>query len=234
MWLEDTYMAGPFMAQYAREFDQSAWSEEVVRQIILLYNRLGDPSTGLLYHAWDEHRKERWCDPETGRSTIFWGRGMGWYMMALVDVLDYLPENSAGRDSVLVILNKTADALLKVRDKETGLWYQVLDQGGKEGNYLEASCSCMFTYVFAKGADQNYLPEKYHKIAEETFAAILNNMVSENKDGLLTLKHVCSSCVLGGEPYRDGSYDYYTSVKQTDNDPKGIAAFILAAVELRN
>ncbi len=232
MWLDGIYMSSPFMAQYAKEFNRQEWFDTVALQITLIYDHTLDPATGLLYHAWDESREQQWASPETGQSSQFWGRAMGWFMMALVDVLDYFPDEHAGYEKIKQILNHTADAILKVRDPKTGLWYQVLDQGNREGNYLEASCSCMFTYAFAKGAKNGYLPEKYYQVAEDSFGSILKEFVITDQDGLPSLTQICGAAGLGGNPYRDGSYDYYIHERIVKNDPKGVGPFILAAIEL--
>lgn len=232
MWLDGIYMSSPFMAYYAKEFNQPQWFDEVAFQIQEIYKETKDSVTGLVYHAWDESREQRWCNPETGQSKHFWSRATGWYMMALVDVLDYLPENHPGRPAVVSFLKDVSDALLKVRDPQTGLWYQVLDMGGREGNYLEASGTAMFIYAFAKGSKNGYLDEKYQKIASEAFDSMLKNMVITGDDGLPVLTNTCGACGLGGNPYREGDYNYYITEKQIDNDQKGVAPFILAAIEL--
>jgi unsaturated rhamnogalacturonyl hydrolase len=232
MWLDGIYMASPFLAQYAREFNAPGWFDTVTHQIKLIYDKTEDPSSGLLFHAWDESRSQQWCDSETGKSKYPWSRAMGWYTMAIVDVLNYLPEDHPDRDSLLMILSSTCDALLKVRDPRTGLWFQVLNEGGREGNYIEGSGSAMFTYVFARGANKGYLEKKYLDIANEAFDSIVKELITEDKNGLLTMHNICGGCGLGGNPYRDGSYKYYITEKQVDNDPKGVAPFIIAAIEL--
>lgn len=232
MWLDGIYMATPFLAQYAREFDQPQWYEEAADQITLAYIKTVDPGSGLLYHAHDACRIQKWCDPKTGQSGEFWGRAMGWYMMALVDVLDYFPDNHPRRGEIMDILNKTSEALLKVRDVETGLWYQVLNKGNQKGNYLEASCSNMFIYAFAKGAQKGYLPKKYLKIAQQSFESAVNEFIAIDEKGMPVLKKTCGAAGLGGNPYRDGSYEYYVNEKIVDNDPKGVGPFILAAIQL--
>ena len=232
MWLDGIYMASPFLAQYAMEFNKREWFDTVTRQITLIYQKTLDPATGLMYHAWDESKTQMWCNPSTGQSRNFWGRAMGWYMMALADVLEYLPADYESRDSILSIFNNTAEALLQFRDSETGLWYQVLDKQNEEGNYLEASCSAMFTYAFAKGAKRGHLPDKFSDISETVFQSIIKNFIKTGEDGLPTMTNICGSAGLGGTPYRDGSYSYYVHEKQVDNDPKGVAPFILAAIEL--
>ena len=232
MWLDGLYMASPFLARYARDFNQPKWFDEVIFQLQEVYKNTLDAKTGLVYHAWDESREQRWCNPETGQSKHFWSRATGWYMMAMIDVLDYLPEDHPGRQSIIEILNKLSEALLKVRDEKTGLWYQVLDRGGDEGNYLEASGTAMFIYTFAKGAKMGYLDKRYLEIAEKAFDSMVENMVKTGDDGLPVLTNTCGACGLGGDPYRDADYNYYITEKQIDNDQKGVAPFILAAIEL--
>jgi len=232
MWLDGIYMDCPFMAQYALEFNKPEWFDEAVYQITLIHQHTFDPKTGLLYHAWDESKKEKWSNPETGQSPNFWGRSMGWYSMAIIDVLDYLPESHRGRTQLLQILQNITKALIKVQDSESGLWYQVLDKGYKEGNYLEASGSAMFAYVFAKGVRKGYLQKSYKAIADKAFQGIIEKLIEKDENGNINLTHVCGSCGLGGKPYRDGSYEYYINEKITTNDPKGVAPFILASMEL--
>ena len=153
-------------------------------------------------------------------------------MMALVDVLEYLPADYESRDSIIYIFSSTAEALLQFRDTETGLWYQVLDKQGEAGNYLEASCSAMFTYAFAKGANKGYLPDKFLNISEECFNSIVKNFIFTDDNGLPVMTKICGAAGLGGDPYRDGSYEYYIHERKIDNDPKGVAPFIMAALEL--
>ena len=169
MWLDGIFMACPFMAEYAVTFNEPQWFDEIEKQITQIYQHTVDDETGLLYHAWDESREQRWCDPVTGRSKHFWSRAMGWYAMALVDVLDFMPENHSGYKKIIDILNNIAAALVKVQDLDTGIWYQVLDMGGREGNYLEASGTCMFAYAFATGVRKGYLPALYLPFAEKAY-----------------------------------------------------------------
>lgn len=232
VWLDGLYMASPFLAQYAAEFNAPEWFDEVASEIKIAYKVTVDKETGLLYHAYDESREQRWSDPETGHSPHFWSRGTGWYMMAIVDVLDYLPKNHPDRDSIITILNNVCEAVMRVQDPETGLWYQVLDHVGAEGNYIEGSGSAMFVYTFAKGAKNGYLPERYLEIANKGFDSIIEHLIVEEEDGLITMTNICGACGLGGNPYRDGSYEYYVTELVRDNDSKGVAPFIVAAIEL--
>ena len=157
---------------------------------------------------------------------------MGWFVMAVVDVLDYFPPGHAGRTVLTDILNRTARAVLRVQDPESGLWYQVLDRAGAAENYQESSASAMFAYAFAKGVRKGLMPPEYLDAARRAFRGLLNHQVSQDADGGWSLNGICSVAGLGGEPYRDGSYRYYTGEKVTTNDPKGVGAFILAALEM--
>jgi unsaturated rhamnogalacturonyl hydrolase len=232
MWLDGIFMASPFLTRYAREFNQPKWYDIVTFQIKHIYTKTLDEKTGLLVHAWDESRSQKWCDPLTGKSHYPWSRSMGWYTMAILSVLDNLPQNHPDRDSLILILQNTCNALVKVSDQKTGLYYQVLDQGSRTGNYLEGSGSAMFTYVFARGAHKGYLDKSYLDIANRNFDNILKEFIRVDKDGLVSMINICAVGGLGGNPYRDGSYEYYINEKRQDNDPKGVAPFILAAIEL--
>ena len=232
MWLDGIYMAGPFLAEYAYRFDEPTMFDDVVYQIMLIEGRTRDEKTGLLYHAWDESKQQRWCDPITGRSQYFWGRAVGWYVMAIVDVLDFLPREQAHRQDLIAILDRTAAALVKVQDGATGLWYQILDLPKRDGNYLEASASTMFVYAFAKAVREGYLAQDYLLSAKRGYHGLLQNLIKIDSQGLLTLEKVCGGAGLGGQPYRDGSFEYYITEKIIPNDPKGVGPFILAALEM--
>ncbi|MFV0375899.1 MAG: glycoside hydrolase family 105 protein [Mangrovibacterium sp.] len=232
IWLDGVYMGMPFLAQYAKDFNAPQWFDVATHEIILAHEKLRDPKTGLLYHAWDESKQQKWANPETGLSPHFWSRAMGWYVMAIVDVLDYLPEDHKDRPELIRILQESCDALLKVRDPESGCWYQVLDQGKREGNYLEGSGTAMYIYAFAKGARMGYLVPGYMEIASQAFDDMTATFLITDEDGLPSMINICGSCGLGGNPYRDGSYEYYTTEKINKNDTKGVGPFILAAEEL--
>jgi len=232
MWLDGIFMGSTFMVEYAREFNAPEWYDTAAEQTKMAYEMTLDKESGLLMHAWDESRQQKWCDPETGKSLYPWSRATGWYLMAIADILDYLPEDHPGRSDLITILQNTCEALLKVRDQETGLWFQVLNHGGREGNYIEGSGSAMFIYVFAKEAHKGYLDGKYLTIAETAFDNLIKELITTDKEGFLTMHNICGGCGLGGNPYRDGSYEYYINEKRIDNDPKGVAPFILAALEL--
>jgi unsaturated rhamnogalacturonyl hydrolase len=157
MWLDGLYMGSPFLAQYASAHAEPALFDDVVNQLVIMEKRSRDPKTGLLFHGYDESRQQKWADPVTGLSKEFWGRAMGWYGMALVDVLDFLPKAHPRRGEVLAILDRFVTAVSKVQDPKSGVFYQVLDKGGREGNYLESSASTMFAYAFLKAARLGYV-----------------------------------------------------------------------------
>ncbi len=234
MWLDGIYMGEPFYAAYGVMFNEPAIFDDVAHQIILIEKHTRDPKTGLLYHAWDESKAMPWANQKTGQSPHFWGRAIGWYAMGIVDVLDFFPENHPRRGEIIGILRRLADAIVKYRDSATGLWYQVIDQATREGNYLEASASSMFTYAFAKGAKNGYLDQQFLDIARTSFNGIIKELVTVDENGLVNLHQVCAVAGLGGNPYRDGSYEYYINEPKRTNDFKGVGPLILAALELES
>jgi len=234
MWLDGLFMGEPFQAEYAQQFDQPKLFDHIAHQFILAEKHTRDTQTGLLYHGWDESRMQRWSDPETGCSRHFWGRAIGWYCMGLVDVLDFFPKNHPKRKELVAILNRTLEAVLKVQDPESKTWWQVLDQPERDGNYLEATASCMFTYAMIKGVNNGYLDKKYRKIAEESYQGILDTFIKVDEDGEVHLTRCCAVAGLGGNPYRDGSFEYYIGEPIRDNDLKGVGPFMLASLEFEN
>ena len=232
MWLDGLYMAEPFYAEYAHIFNEPAIFDDIIHQFTLIEKHTRDPQTGLLYHGWDESRSQAWADPGTGCSPNCWGRAIGWYVMALVDVLDYLPIDHAGRTSLISILQRLAEALVRFQDEATGLWYQVVDAADRPGNYRESSVSAMLTYGFAKAVRLGYLDPQYLVAAQRAYRGLLENMIRVDAFGAVTLEGTCSVAGLGGAPYRNGSFEYYVNEPVAANDFKGVGPFILAALEL--
>jgi unsaturated rhamnogalacturonyl hydrolase len=234
MWLDGLYMAEPFYAEYAATFHRPEAFQDIAHQFSLMDEHARDAKTGLLYHGWDESKQERWANKQTGLSSQFWARAMGWYMMALVDTLSYYPEDDPGRKLLIEQLNRDAAAVTRYQDRTTGLWYQVLDKGGAKGNYLESSASCMFVYALAKGVRRGYLPLSYLSNAERGYKGILSRFIQTDPDGSVSLTGTVKVGGLGGDPYRDGSYEYYIGEKTAADDPKGVGAFLLASTEMEN
>jgi unsaturated rhamnogalacturonyl hydrolase len=232
MWLDGLYMAEPFYAEYANLVHDSAAFDDIANQFIWMEKHVRDAKTGLLYHAWDESKKERWSDSITGRSPHFWSRSMGWYAMALVDVLEQFPDNHPKKYELKQILLRLTEAIKDSRDAKTGVWWQVTDYPNKKGNYLEASASSMFVYAIAKSMRLGFIPKDYLSMVLFGFDGIQKQFV-ETKDGMTILNGTVGGCGLGGDPYRDGSYEYYIGEKIVVNDPKGLGAYILAANEMQ-
>ena len=232
MWLDGLYMAEPFYAQYAATFNEPQDFEDITKQFVLMEQHSRDPKTGLLYHGWDETKQQRWANKTTGISPNFWARGMGWYMMALVDTLPYYSENDPGRAKLLGILQRLATGVAKYQDKESGLWYEVVDKPGAKDNYVESSAACMFTYALAKGVRLGYLPETYSTNASRAYQGILKQFIKTDADRAVTLTGTVRAIGLGTDAVHDGSYSYYVSQDVISNDPKGVGAFLMASTEM--
>ena len=232
MWLDGAYMAEPFRAAYAATFQQPKDFDDIAKQLLLMDEHMRDLKTGLLRHGWDESKKMDWADKTTGLSPEAWGRAMGWYAMALVDVLDWFPEDHPQRKELIASLNRVAAGGIRYQDKTTGLWWQVLDKGGKAGNYTEASASCMFVYAIAKGVRMGYLPQSDEASARRGWEGIQRAFVKTGADGRMELDGTVKVGGLGGNPYRSGTFEYYIGEKTRVNDAKGIGAFLLAGSEM--
>lgn len=231
MWLDGLYMATPFLAQYAKVFQEPTLFDDVAKQILLIDQHNKNQTTGLYSHGWDESKQEKWADKETGKSAHTWGRGMGWYAMTLVDTLEFFPKNHPQYKAILAITHQVAKTLQKYQDTSTGLWYQVMDVGAKEGNYVEASASTMFVYTLMKGIRLGAIDKKYLTTAQKGYQGILKHFIKEQPDGGITIAETCAGAGLGGNPYRDGTYEYYCKEAKRDNDPKAVGPFILLAIE---
>jgi unsaturated rhamnogalacturonyl hydrolase len=231
MWLDGLYMGEPFYAHFTTKFEQGNDLNDIANQFEIIQANATDTSTGLLYHGWDESKQMDWANKTTGCSPNFWSRSMGWYMMALVDVLDYFPKDHPRQKELVCYLNNIAKSIIKQQDK-SGLWYQVTDKANSEGNYIESSGSSMFIYALAKGANKGYLPKKNLEIANKAFDALIKDLIKIDADGQIHITQACAVAGLGGKPFRDGSYSYYVNERKKDDDPKATGPFILAALEL--
>ena len=227
--------------------------DDAVNQLKITYERTLDPKTGLNRHAYDETRKTFWADKETGLSQHCWGRAQGWYTMALIEVLDALPDNYARKQELIDLLVKDLDAILKWQDKKSGVWYQVMDSPDREGNYLESTCSAMFTYALLKAYRKGYVGEKYRDAGIRSYKGMIEKFIRVNADKTISLTQCCSVAGLGPAATeevqeamkkinpkgsvkenrrRDGGYQYYLSESIRDNDAKGISPFIWASLEM--
>ena len=238
MWLDGLYMAEPFYAEYVQIFHGPVSDyDDIAKQIRLAAAHTFDPATGLFYHAWDESKTQPWANKETGVSSNFWGRAIGWYAMALVDVLDYFPTNHPARLEIIAIFQKLCSGVVKYQDRKTGLWYQVLDEGNRLGNYREATASSMFVYAMAKGVNRGYLSREYVPLIQKGYRGIIENLVKADADHRWSLTQCCQVAGLGGTASngreRDGSFDYYIHEPVVNNDLKGVGPFILAGIEMQ-
>jgi unsaturated rhamnogalacturonyl hydrolase len=232
VWLDGAYMAGPFLAEYGATFHEPEDFEEVAHELMLIDQQMRDAKTGLLYHGWDESKQMPWADKTTGLSPEFWARAMGWYGMALVDVLNWLPLDHPQRPALLAALDRTAKAIVKFQDPATGLWWQVLNKPTQAGNYVEASASSMFVYTLAKGVRMGYLPQADEASARKGWEGIQKKFVVTEADGTLTLNGTVKVGGLGGKPYRSGTFEYYTHEPVIANDAKGLGTFLMAGSEM--
>ena len=232
IWLDGLYMAQPFYARFEIQFgeDPSVF-DDIVNQFVVIERKTRDEKTGLLYHGWDESRLQQWADDGTGLSPGHWSRAMGWYAMAIVDTIEHLPEAHEGRQVLGAIMTRLDEALIPYQH-ESGLWYQVTDQGNRAGNWLEASGSAMFTYAIAKGVRLGILNEQLIEVANKGYAGLLKKIVSIDEEGKVHVNDICRSAGLGGTPYRDGTYEYYISTDRVSDDAHGIGSFLLAASEM--
>ena len=257
VWLDGIFMGLPFRCLTAstqlKPKDAIKIYDDAVNQLKITYERTLDPNTGLNRHAYDETRAAFWSNQETGLSQHCWGRAQGWYSMALIEVLDALPEDYSRRGEVLDLLQKDLDAVIKWQDQESGTWYQVMDAPGREGNYLESTCSSMFAYVLLKAYNKGYLGTKYRDAGIKAYQGIIKNFIRVNADKTISLTQCCSVAGLGPaatpqviaamkkinpkgsvkeDKHRDGSYAYYLSEPIRDNDAKGVGPFIWASLEM--
>ena len=257
VWLDGIFMGLPFRCLTAstqlKSKDAIKIYDDAVNQLKITYERTLDPNTGLNRHAYDETRAAFWSNQETGLSQHCWGRAQGWYSMALIEVLDALPEDYSRRGEVLDLLQKDLDAVIKWQDQESGTWYQVMDAPGREGNYLESTCSSMFAYVLLKAYNKGYLGTKYRDAGIKAYQGIIKNFIRVNADKTISLTQCCSVAGLGPaatpqviaamkkinpkgsvkeDKHRDGSYAYYLSEPIRDNDAKGVGPFIWASLEI--
>jgi alpha-L-fucosidase 2 len=232
MWLDGLYMGAPFLAQYARDFGEPEAFDDVVRQFVLMDRHSWMPEKALHMHAWDEARAQPWADPATGLSHNFWSRSVGWFGMAMVDALDYLPADHAGRPIIVEILGRWSAGVARWQDPATGLWWQVTDQGGRDGNYLEATATAMFLYTWVKAVNRGYLErETYAPAIKAAWEGMRTRLLDLDSDGDLHLMQCCR--VAGLSDDRDGSFAYYMSERVIANDPKGVGPLIRLGPEMK-
>jgi unsaturated rhamnogalacturonyl hydrolase len=220
LWLDGMYMSMPFLVRYGRMFgDSRTANDEAVKQLLIYGTHLRDPKTGLLFHAYDESGQQPWADPTTHRSAEFWCRAMGWYGMAIIDVLEVLPKDHPHRAELLVTLQSLIKALERYQDPKTGLWYQIVDKGSQPANWLETSSSSMYTYVISMAVQRKYVSRKLKKVSDRGYAGVMSR-VRVDSDGLADISGIC-------EGTNVSDINYYFNRKQGVNDFHGLGAFLI-------
>jgi unsaturated rhamnogalacturonyl hydrolase len=232
MWLDGLYMVEPFYAEYSLLNNKADNFNDIINQFVWMEKYSRDTVTGLLYHGWDESKLQQWANKTNGQSPEFWSRAMGWYMMAVVDVLDYVPKNNSRRKELIAILGRLVTAICKAQDKISGVWWQITDKPAWKGNYLESSSSAMFVYAMAKAVRLKYLSVSYLANVNKGYNGLLKQFVITDSSGAVHYTKAVSGAGLGGNPYRNGSYDYYVNEPKRDDDLKAIGPFIQACIEM--
>jgi unsaturated rhamnogalacturonyl hydrolase len=232
MWLDGLYMVEPFYAEYSVINKQPEYFNDIINQFVWMEKYSRDAKTGLLYHGWDESKLQRWANPETGLSPEFWSRSMGWYMMALVDVLDYIPKDHPRRNELLTILNRLTSAIIKFQDAKTGVWWQVTDKANKEKNYLESSATAMFVFSLAKAMRLKYIPQTFTDPLKKAYYGMIKQFVTKDDAAKYHYIRAVAGAGLGGTPYRNGTYEYYVNEPKRDDDLKAIGPFMQACIEM--
>ena len=222
MWLDTLYMIGPYSVMYAHYFDRPYLYEKIYRQMNLMRRNMTDPKTGLLYHAWDDSKVIDWCNKETGLSREFWGRAIGWYAVAIMDMLDYFPLNHPRRHEFISAGLDINNALVRFQDEQSGLWYQVVDKGDHAGNWLETSCSSLYTYAIAKAMKKGFLHKSYAKYIHRSYEAIIKSLAFNGED--LNISNICVGTGVG-------DYEFYIKRPTVANDLHGMGAFLLMCCE---
>lgn len=236
VWLDGLYMCQPFYMEYETRFHDRKNYDDIFNQFAQVVKNMRDSETGLYYHAYDSSREMFWCDKVTGLSQNFWLRALGWYSMALLDTMDKADVTSdAAHQSAYEEMKKTfvdlMDAMLRYQD-ESGMWYQVVNVGGMEKNYLETSGSAIMAYALLKGVRLGFLPESYRENGKKAFQGICDKYLSTDEEGNLHLDGICLVAGLGGKEMRPGTFDYYMSEPVVKDDAKGVGPFLLAYTEM--
>jgi unsaturated rhamnogalacturonyl hydrolase len=226
-WLDGIYMSMPLLVRYGQLFNDSQYAnDEATKQFDLYQKHVNDAAhTGLLYHAYDESGQQPWADPVTHHSSQFWCRAIGWYGMALVDVLEILPKDHPRRQELIGLVQQLAKAYARYQDPATGLWYEVVDRADVPDNWLETSSSSMYTYMLSRAVKRGYIGKEYDKVAQKGYRGVLAS-ITRNPDGTISMPNIC-------EGTNVGDLEFYLNRARHTNDLHGLGAFILMNEELR-
>ncbi|MFA9557856.1 glycoside hydrolase family 105 protein [Evansella sp. AB-rgal1] len=225
MWLDGLYMAGPYTMTYGLTFDEPELVDLVLLQEELMRKQTYDPKTGLYFHGYDESGKTPWSQPETNTAPEIWGRSLGWYGMALVNLIELLPEGHPKKAELTGVLQDLVSNIVKYQDEETGLWYQIVDKGDRPDNWLESSGSALFIFTIAKAVNNGYVDEKYFEAAKKGYEGIVTRFIKVTPNGGLALTGICIGTSIG-------VYEYYVDRETDENDLHGVGAFVLASIQM--
>jgi unsaturated rhamnogalacturonyl hydrolase len=227
LWLDGMFMSMPFLVRYGKAFhDETCANDEAAKQLLIYIKHLNDPATGLMWHAYDESGAQPWADPTTHHSSILWCRAIGWFGMALIDVLEILPHNHPHRTELIAQVVQLTHAYAKYQDAESGLWYQVVDKGSIEGNWLETSSSSMYTYTIYMAVQRKYIPTKMLEFACKGYRGVLTQL-SVDADGHAHIANICGGTNLG-------DLNYYLNRPRNTDDFHGLGAFLIMNEQLRH
>jgi unsaturated rhamnogalacturonyl hydrolase len=226
LWLDGMYMSMPFLVRYGAAFDESRYTlDEAAKQLLIYASHLNDPSTGLMFHAYDESGTQPWADKSTHHSGIFWCRAIGWFGMALVDVLEIMPKNHPRREDLIKQVRQLASAYEKFQDPTTGLWYEVVNRGELPENWHETSSSCMYTYMLSRGVQRGYLPKHFSAVADKGYKGVLSQLSLDDRGKA----HIANIC----EGTNVGDLAFYLARPHSSDDFHGLGAFLIMNEQLR-
>lgn len=229
MWLDGAYMVGPLSVMYSERFKDPRLRDRAIKQILIMDEHMKDVKTGLYYHGWDASRKQKWADKETGLSSQIWGRALGWYAVAILDMLDYIPKNHPDIERLKRIEAELLNSLAKYQDIKTGMWFEVLDKPEKQDNWVESSCTCLFIYSYAKAIEKGIISkDEYAHILEKAYKGLIESIYYDD-EGTLTIDNIC-----GGTCIEKGTYEHYINREKIKNDLHGVGAFVLMCSEMQN
>lgn len=226
MWLDSLYMAGPLCVKYASLTGDTYFYDLPVRQALIMQEKMTDKKSGLMFHAWDESKKAEWADKETGLSAIIWGRALGWVVVALPQIISFLPSSYPGRDQLISMERNLIKNIVKYQDKKSGMWFQVTDCPNRKGNWVETSCTCLFVKGIASSVNAGIIDEEYIQYAKDGFDGVINNSY-DRAGGKTVIKGICV-----GTGVDEGTFEHYISRPTTENDLHGGGAFLMMCSEM--
>ncbi|GGA66256.1 glycosyl hydrolase [Edaphobacter acidisoli] len=226
LWLDGMYMSMPFLVRYGQAFNDKKYAcDEAVKQLLIYAKHLNDPASGLLYHAYDESGQQPWAQPATHHSSFFWCRAIGWYGMALIEVLEVLPHHHAQRGDLIKLVQQLAAAYEKYQDPATGRWYEVVDKATTPGNWLETSSSSMYTYTLSRAIERGYIHKRYASVMNKGYKGVLTQL-SRDSDGSTHLHNICGGTNVG-------DLQFYLDRPRNTDDFHGLGAFLIMNEQLR-